>query len=160
MDLDIDTALGADLSTKLLGQFSSTDAKMEPLWVRKTVSLPAPFIGIFLNRDLTTVEAWNRLCSSIVDGGLEVNFRPTIDWPRVSLTLKIGNDKYPLDLPQTTVPLANGHLIRYQNNMLTCYQPGPDPTLHTRVQGLLIATHIRDVAGEIRRDREEKALEY
>ena len=70
MDLTIDTAMVADSDTDLLGPFSSTDVKVKPLRVRKTGYLPAPFSGIFLERDLTPVEAWNRLYGTIIDGGL------------------------------------------------------------------------------------------
>ena len=73
-DLAIDAELSADPYTNLLGPFYSTDVNMEPLCICKTIYLPAPFVGIFLKQDLTPVEDWTRLCSTIIDGGIEVNF--------------------------------------------------------------------------------------
>ena len=43
--------------------------------------------------------------------------------------------------------------------MLTHHVPGMEPALQ-RIQGSLIATHIRVVMVEMRRDREAKALAY
>ena len=43
--------------------------------------------------------------------------------------------------------------------MLTHHLPGMEPSLQ-RDQGLLTATHIENVAVEMRRDREAKALVY
>ena len=57
MYLAIDTALTADPDTNLMGTFTSTEANAEPLCVRNTVYLPATFAGIFLDQDLTSVEA-------------------------------------------------------------------------------------------------------
>ena len=56
-DLSIDTTMATNPGTDLLGHFSSTDVNVEPLCVRKTVCLPAPFVGIFLKRDLAPMEA-------------------------------------------------------------------------------------------------------
>ena len=43
--------------------------------------------------------------------------------------------------------------------MLTCHLPGLDPVLQ-RFQGSLIATYIREIAVDMRRDRETKDLAY
>ena len=53
VDLAIDAELAADPDIDLLGPFTSTDVDVEPLRVRKTIYLPAPFFGIFLEQDLT-----------------------------------------------------------------------------------------------------------
>ena len=78
-DLAIDTALAADPDTDLLGTLSSTDANVESLRVLKTDCLPAPFFGIFLERDLMPAELWTRLLGAIFNGGLEVDCYPIID---------------------------------------------------------------------------------
>ena len=104
------------------------------------------------------MEAWTRLHGAIVDGGLEVDCRPIIDWICVALTLKTGNDKTPLSMPRPTVPLADGDLLRHMQHILTCHLPGMYPSLQ-RFQGLLIATHIWEVAVDMRRDTEAKELE-
>ena len=95
-DLAIDTTLVSNLGADLLGPFTSTYANVEPLCIRKTIYLPAPFIEIFLKWDLPPVEAWTRLHGAIIDGGLEVDCCPIIDWIRFALTLKTGDEKLPL----------------------------------------------------------------
>ena len=57
LDLATNNALATDLDTDLLGTFSATDVKMEPLRICNTVYLPAPFVRIFLERESTPVEA-------------------------------------------------------------------------------------------------------
>ena len=69
-DLAIDAALAADLDTNLLGTFSSTDMNVEPLRIRKTIYLPAPFARLFLKWDLMPMEAWTRLRGAIINGGI------------------------------------------------------------------------------------------
>ena len=99
------------------------------------------------------METWTCLCGTIVDGGLEVYCFPITDLICVALTPKTGGEKLPFAMPRPTVPMANGDLLQHRHHMLTHHLLGLDPALQ-RVQGLLIATHIREVALEMRRDRE------
>ena len=156
-DMTIDAVLAADPDTNLIGDFSSTGANVEPLCVRKTFYLPAPFAGIFLERDLTPVVSWTSLHGAISNRGLEVNFRPIIDWILVSLTLKNGDYKSPLAMLRSAAPLADGDLLQHRHNILTCHLPRMYPSLQ-RVQGSLIVTHIGDVVVEMSRDIWEEAL--
>ena len=80
MDLAIDAALAYEPYTNLLGPFNSTYADAEPLRILNTIYLPAPFVGLFLKRDLTPADAWTRLCGAIVEGGQEVGCSLIIDW--------------------------------------------------------------------------------
>ena len=68
--LDIDATLSANPDTNLLGIFYSTDAGVEPFRINKTVYLPAPFVEIFLERELVPAAAWTRLRGAIADRGL------------------------------------------------------------------------------------------
>ena len=92
-DLAIDTALDADPDSNLLGPFSYIDANLEPLCIRMTVYLPAPFVGIFPEWYLMPMEAWTRLHVTIVEVGLKVDCCHIINWLCVSLTLKTGDKK-------------------------------------------------------------------
>ena len=58
----------------------------------------------------------------------------------------------PLAVTQPNSPLAYGKLMCHRHQVLTRHLPGIDPTLQ-HVQGLLIATHIREVAVEMQQDR-------
>ena len=149
--------LSADPDTNLLGTFLSTGGNMKPLYICKNFYIPTPFVRLFVEHYLTTVEAWNRLCGAIIDGGLEVGCRPIINWLRVDLTLKTGDEKPPLAMLQPTMLLENGDLLRHQHNMLTRQLPGLDNALQ-RVQGLLIVNRIGEVAVEMNMDREAKAM--
>ena len=136
----------------LLGLFTTTDTDMEASRILRTIYLPAPFVGLFLERNLTHMEAWTYLCSAIVDAGQEVDFWMILDWLQVASTKKVGNDKSPLALPRPTAPLADRDIIRHLHHMLTRHLPRIDPSLQ-RVQGLLIVTHTGEVSVEMRRDR-------
>ena len=52
-NLSIDTALVLDPDEDLLGPFTTAEYDMEPLCVHKTIYLCAPFIGLFLEWDLS-----------------------------------------------------------------------------------------------------------
>ena len=103
------------------------------------------------------MEAWTRLRSTIFDRRLEVDFRPIIDCLRVALTLETEDNKLPLAMPQTTVPLADVDLLRHIRRMLDRPLPGMYPAPQ-RVQGSLIMTHIWEVTVDMSSDREAKAL--
>ena len=62
--------LAADPDTNLLGPFSTMDADMETLRIRKTFYPPITFIRIFLKWYLTPMEAWNRIPGAIINKGL------------------------------------------------------------------------------------------
>ena len=62
-------------------------------------------------------------------------------------------------MPHPTVPLADGDLLQHRHHIIPHHLPGLEPSLQ-RVQGSLIATHIREVAVDVSRDREEKALAW
>ena len=156
-DLAIDTTMVADPDADLLGPFKSTDANVEPLCIRKTICLPAPFIEIFLKWDLTPVEAWTRIRGAIIDGGLEVDCCTIINWIRFALTLKTGDNKNPLAMLPPNTPLEYGDLLWHWHHMITRHLPGMEPALR-RVQGLLIATNIGNFAVGMVRDREAKLL--
>ena len=115
------------------------------------------FFGLFLDQDLTPTESWTHLCGSIVNGGMEVDFRPIIDCICVALTLKARDEKSPLAMLQPTVPLENRDILRHIHHMLTRHLPRMDPDLQ-RFQGLLIDAHIGEVAVDLSRDREAMAL--
>ena len=67
----IDTAIAGDADLKMLGPFNMGDAGVESVRCRKTVYVPAPYVGLLLGGDLTPVEAWQRLRGVIVDAAAE-----------------------------------------------------------------------------------------
>ena len=154
--LAIDEALVRDTKTDLLGPFAITNADMEALRVQKTIYLPTPIVGFFLERDLAHTEAWTCLRVAIMDAEQKVDCRPILDWPRVALTKNVGGNKFPLSLPRPTAPLVDGDPILHLHHILNGQLPRLDPALQ-RVQGSLIATHIGEVAMKILWDREAKA---
>ena len=155
-ELTMDAVLAQDLDTDLMCPFTVTKVDMEPLHVRKIIYLPVPLVGLFLERDIMPTEAWTHIRGAIVDGEQEVDFWPILDWLIISLTKKVGNDKSTLAMPQPTIPMANGYLLRHHHQMLNRSLPGMEPSLQS-VQGLHIATHAREVAAKLREYREAKA---
>ena len=150
-------ALSYGFEIYLLGPFATNAPDVDTIRIRKTIYLPALFVGIFLERDLAPVDAWSRLNSAIVDAGAMVHCQTIIDLLFVALTRKSGEDQTsPLETPQPTAPLADGKLMRHHHQTLTHHLPRLNPLLQ-HVQGSLIAMHSREVAVEMRQDREEKA---
>ena len=78
----------------------------------KTIYLPAPYVVIFIKRDLTPAEAWSRLKVAIVDDGSKVYRQPIIDWIRIALMRKIGGDRLShITMPRSTTSLMEGELL-------------------------------------------------
>ena len=118
---------------------------MDAIRIRNIIYLPAPFLGIFLERNQIPEEAWSRMQGDIVAAGATVDFRPIIDWLRVALMRKSGEDQpYPLFMSQPTTLLVDDDLMLQHHKILTCHLCGIDPLLQ-RVQGSRIATHIGGV---------------
>ena len=113
-------------------------------------------MGIFLERDLTPVEAWSFLYGVIVFVGATVDYLPIIDWLRFALTRKSGIDQPSrFAISWHTAPLAYGDLTCHCHQVLTCHLLRINPALQ-RVKGLLIATHIEDMLVEMIRTQEDK----
>ena len=78
----------------------------------KNLYLHAPFVGIFLERDLTPVEAWSSLHGAIVDAMATFDCCPIIYWLQVAFTRKSGvNQQSLLAMYRPTDPLAEGNLM-------------------------------------------------
>ena len=54
----IDAALATNPDMDLLGLFTKEEADVEYICVRKTIYLPAPYLRIFLECNLTPAEVW------------------------------------------------------------------------------------------------------
>ena len=67
----IDTSLSSDANVTLLGPYRAGDTGDEIIRCRKTVYVPAPYVGLLFCDDLTPVEVWNRLQGAIVDAAAE-----------------------------------------------------------------------------------------
>ena len=93
VEQSIDTALTSDPELDLLGPFAADESDVEVICVSKTIYLPTPFVGVFLERNLTPVEAWSCLRGAIVDAGSTVYCCLVIDWLRFSLTRKSKYDQ-------------------------------------------------------------------
>ena len=95
----IDAALASDLKLDLMGPFTMDDADMDAIHFRNTIYLPAPFLGIFLERDLTPFKVLSRLRGSIFNAGATVYCQHIIDWLQVALAGKSREDQpYPLSM--------------------------------------------------------------
>ena len=94
----VDSTLSVYPNLDLLGPFTTEDVDVWAIRVRKNIYLPAP--------DLIPVEAWSRLCGTIIEAGSTVYFHSIIDWICVSLTSKSGEyQPSPLSMSLPTAPL-------------------------------------------------------
>ena len=107
----IDTAIAEDPNLKMLGTYAAGDAGVESICCRKTVYVPAPYVGLLLSSDLTPVEDWQRLRVAIADAAAEDACRPIVDWIRASLVRSGPNALSALRVPDTSAPLPNALLL-------------------------------------------------
>ena len=82
---DIDTSLAGDPNVKFLGPYGAGDAGAEIIRCRKTVYVPAPYVGLLLSDNIIPVEAWNRLQGEIVKAVEEAACRLVMDWLRTAI---------------------------------------------------------------------------
>ena len=75
----IDAAIADDADLKMVGPYRAGDAGVESVRCRKTVYVPAPYVGLLLSGDLTPIEVWQRLRGAIVDAAAEGACRPIVD---------------------------------------------------------------------------------
>ena len=75
----IDTSLAGEPNVTLLGPYGAEDAEVEIICCRKTVYVPAPYVGLLLSADISPVEAWNRLRGAILDAAAKAACRPIIN---------------------------------------------------------------------------------
>ena len=101
----IDTSLSGDANITLLGPYSAGDAGIEIIRCRKTVYVPAPYVGLLLCADLTPVEAWNRICGAIVNAASETACRPLINWLHASIFRSGPNTPSALIVSEPLAPL-------------------------------------------------------
>ena len=139
----------ANTKLNLLIPFSAGHTDVGSIYFRKTIYLTTPFLGIFLERNLMPVEALSFLRGAIVDARYTVDCLPIINWLWVALTRKSGIDQMStLAMLQPNSTLRDVKLKHHYHQAITRHLSGIDSVLQ-RVQGLLIATQIGEVAVEM-----------
>ena len=89
--------------------------------------------------------------------GVEAGCQDVVDCLWLYLARKTGLYQIsPLTMPRKTASLVNKSLIQHFHNVLARDIPSLYPAI-LRYQGLLIVTHIGQVAVDFRQDREDKA---
>ena len=130
-----------------MGPYGAGDAGVESVRCRKTVYVPAPYVGLLLSGDLTPVEAWQRLRGSIVDAAAEDTCRPIVDWLRAALTRLVPDALSTLVVPDPSAPLPNAILLEHRHRLLLGHLPGLDLSIN-RSAGTRIAETVGEVAGD------------
>ena len=140
----IDTSLAGDANLTLLGPYGAGDSGVETIRCRKTVYVPAPYVGLLLGSDLTPIEAWHRLQGDIVDAAAEEDCRPLIDWIRDAL-VRAGPDNYSaLMVPEPLAHLPDALLLQHRHQLLLSHLPELDPSINQAA-----GTHIAETVGEV-----------
>ena len=130
----IDTSLAGYPNVTLLGTYGTVDAGDENIRCCKTVYVPAPYVGLLLSKDLSPVEAWNRLCGEIVDAGAEATCRPIIDWLRAAIVRSGPNKHSTLMVPNALAPLTETLFLQHRHRLLLIHLPGPRTKHQPRVR--------------------------
>ena len=166
----IDTSISGYVNITLLGPYGAGDTGVEIIRCRKTVYVPAPYVGLLLCADLTPVEAWNRLWGVIIDALAEAACWPLIDWLHAAIVRSGPNTYSALIVPKPSATLPDALLIQHHHRLLLSHLPGLDPSIN-QAAGTRIAETVREVEVELRetwlenkRVREKKdnkvAIEY
>ena len=111
----IDTSLSGDDNITLLGPYGLGDRGVEIIRCRKTVYVPAPYVGLLLCFELTPVEAWNRLSAAIDDATAESACRTLIYWLRAAIVRSGPNTYSELVVPGPLAPLLDTLLLHHRN---------------------------------------------
>ena len=117
----IDAAIVGDAGLKMMGPYGAGDTGVESVCCRKTVYVPAPYVGLLLSGDLTPIEAWQRLRGAIVNAATEDACRPIVDWLRAALTRSGPDTLSPLVVPDPSAPLPDALLLEHRQPAA----PGP-----------------------------------
>ena len=126
----INTSIASNPDLKMLGPYGAGDAEVETVRCRKTVDVPAPFVGLLLGEDLTPTETWHRLRGAIVDAAAEETCRPLIDRLQAAL-VRAGHDAYSaLMVPEPSAPLPDMLLLKHRHRLLLSHLPGLDMSIN------------------------------
>ena len=127
----INTSLAGDPNLTLLGPYGAEDAGVETICCRKTVYVPAPYVGLLLGADLTPIEAWHFLRGgAIVDATADEACRPLIDWLQAAL-VRTGPDAYSaLMVLEPLAPLPDALLLQFHHWMLLSHLPVLNPSIN------------------------------
>ena len=117
-DISMEAALAQDSDASLLGTLTTTDSDVEPFRNRKIIYLLERCFGIFLEWDLTPAEAWTCIHGAVFNRGKKVDFWLIIDYMRVALDKKVGDEKSPLYMPLPAVLLADIGLFYHHHHIL------------------------------------------
>ena len=109
----IDTSLAGDSNITLLGTYGAGDAGVKIIRCRKTVYVPAPYLGLLLSAYLSPVAAWNRLRGEIVDAAAEAAYRPIIVWLRAAIFQSGPNTHSALVDADPSAPLPGSLLLQH-----------------------------------------------
>ena len=150
----IDMTLSGDANLTLLGPYGAGDSGVEIIRCRKTVYVPALYVGLMLGGYLTPVEAWNRLWVAIFDAVAEDACRPLIDWLHAAIVRSVPNTYSMLVFPKPSAPLPNALLLQHRHRLLLSHLPGLDPSIN-RASGTRIVETVGEVAVELRETRLE-----
>ena len=148
----IDAAISGDPDLKLLGPYGVGDAGVESIRCRKTVYVPAPYVGLFSGLELTPVEAWQHIRGAIVDAAAEEACRPIVDWLRAALVRSGPNALSVIRVTKASAPLSDALLLQHHHWLLLSHLPGLDPNIN-HATGTRIAETVGEVAVELRKTR-------
>ena len=145
----IDTSLSSDANVTLLGPYRAGDTGDEIIRCRKTVYVPAPYVGLLLSANLSPVEACNRLHGEIVDAAAEAACHTLINWLHATLVQSGPNTHSTLVVPEPLATIPGALLLQHRHWLLLSHLPGLDPSIN-RAAGTCIAETVREVAVDLR----------
>ena len=150
----IETSLAGNPNVTLLGPYVAGDVGVKIIRCRKTVYVPATFVGLLLSADLSLVEAWNGLWGEIIDNAAENAYRPIIDWLQAAIVRSGPNTHSALVVPDLSAPLPDTLLLQHRHRLLLSHLPGLDPSIN-QAEGTCIAETVGEVVVEMRETQTE-----
>ena len=150
----IDTSLAGDTNLTLLGPYGAGDAEVEIIRCRKTVYVPAPYVGLLLSTDLSPAQAWNRLCGVIVDAATTAACRPIIAWLHDAIVRSGLNTHSALVVPNPSAPLPDTILLQHRHQIIISHLSGLKPSINGAA-----GSRTEETVGEVVVDPREMRLE-
>ena len=138
------SALSGDVDAPLFGPYTVGEEECEQVKTRYAVYVPPPLVGHLLGQELTARQALDRVRGAIIDLGIEVECKPLVDWPHVSLTRQADEGHPVISVAYVIAPVANEILMLHRNALMVRHLTGFDPSIE-RATKTQIARKIGEV---------------
>jgi hypothetical protein len=156
----ITQGFAADPAAESLGPFAAGTADVSPVTTRQAMIVPNKYASLFLADGMKPKAAYLALSGLIHQDNQEIACSPLLDWLRVTLTNRAGQQTLPatcispLVAPSFVVPTDQQHLVAYRLGIMHMDFPHMQPGLQAN-SAVMIANGLSALTNEQRLTRQE-----